>query len=201
MKILLTGFEPFGGEPVNPALEAVKLVKAPEGIELVKLEIPCVFDLCTEKVLEAIEAEQPDAVLCIGQAEGRDKLTPERVAINIKDARIADNKGNQPVDEPCSAEGHDAYFATLPIKGMVKAMQEAGVPAAVSNTAGTFCCNNVMYGVLHYLHRKCSDISAGFMHVPCIPEQLERMKPGTPALPLETIVKGIEASLTAIAEE
>ena len=200
MKILLTGFEPFGGEPVNPALEAVKLVQAPQGVELIKLKIPCVFGLCIETVVQAIEQHKPDAVLCIGQAAGRDKLTPERVAINIMDARIADNAQNQPVDEPVCGDGPDAYFATLPVKAMVKAINEAGVPAAVSNTAGTFCCNDVMYGVLHHLARRCSDITAGFMHVPCIPEQLCRMKEGTPALPLEDITKGIEAALQAIAD-
>lgn len=198
MKILLTGFEPFGGESVNPALEAVKLVKAPENVELVKLEIPCVFGKCIDAVIAAVEKELPDAVLCVGLAAGRAALTPERVAINVRDARIPDNAGYQPVDEPVDNAGPAAYFATLPIKEMVKAIEDAGIPATVSNTAGTFCCNDVMYGLLSYLEDTTPEVMGGFIHVPCIPEQLPRFAEGTPALTLAEIVKGLEAALSAI---
>ena len=198
MKILLTGFEPFGGESVNPALEAVKLVKAPENVELVKLEIPCVFGKCIDAVIAAVEKELPDAVLCVGLAAGRAALTPERVAINVRDARIPDNEGYQPVDEPVDNAGPAAYFATLPIKEMVKAIEDAGIPATVSNTAGTFCCNDVMYGLLSYLEDTTPEVMGGFIHVPCIPEQLPRFAEGTPALTLAEIVKGLEAALSAI---
>lgn len=198
MKILLTGFEPFGGEIVNPALEAVKLVKAPENVELVKLEIPCVFGKCIDAVIAAVEKELPDAVLCVGLAAGRAALTPERVAINVRDARIPDNTGYQPVDEPVDNAGPAAYFATLPIKEMVKAIEDAGIPATVSNTAGTFCCNDVMYGLLSYLEGTTPEVMGGFIHVPCIPEQLPRFAEGTPALTLAEIVKGLEAALSAI---
>ena len=198
MKILLTGFEPFGGEIVNPALEAVKLVKAPENVELVKLEIPCVFGKCIDAVIAAVEKELPDAVLCVGLAAGRAALTPERVAINVRDARIPDNAGYQPVDEPVDNAGPAAYFATLPIKEMVKAIEDAGIPATVSNTAGTFCCNDVMYGLLSYLEDTTPEVMGGFIHVPCIPEQLPRFAEGTPALTLAEIVKGLEAALSAI---
>lgn len=198
MKILLTGFEPFGGESVNPAFEAVKLVKAPENVELVKLEIPCVFGKCIDAVIAAVEKELPDAVLCVGLAAGRAALTPERVAINVRDARIPDNAGYQPVDEPVDNAGPAAYFATLPIKEMVKAIEDAGIPATVSNTAGTFCCNDVMYGLLSYLEDTTPEVMGGFIHVPCIPEQLPRFAEGTPALTLAEIVKGLEAALSAI---
>ncbi len=200
MKILLTGFEPFGGEPVNPSIEAVKLAKAPEGVGLVKLEIPCLFEKCIEEVMKAVRREKPDAVVCVGQAGGRAAVTPERVAINMMDARIADNGGYQPQDEPIRKDGPAAYFATLPVKAMVAAMNGAGVPAALSNTAGTFCCNDVMYGVLHGIAKEGLGIRAGFIHVPCIPEQLPRFKEGTPALPLADIAKALEAGLKAIAE-
>ncbi len=198
MKILLTGFEPFGGEPVNPALEAVKLVKAPQGTELVKLEIPCLFEKCIEEVVRAAEAEKPDAIVCVGQAAGRAAVTPERVAINVMDARIADNGGYQPADLPIREGGPAAYFATLPVKAMVAAINEAGVPGSLSNSAGTFCCNDVMYGVLHWAAENGVPVKAGFIHVPCIPEQLPRFKEGTPALPLGDIAKAIEAALGAL---
>ena len=196
MKILMTGFDPFGGESVNPAWEAVKRVKAPEGVTLVKLEVPTVFGASIDTVLSAMEREKPDAVVCVGQAGGREKITPERVAINVNDARIADNAGQQPDDESICADGPAAYFSTLPIKAMVAAMESAGIGAAVSNTAGTFVCNHLMYGVLCALERQGKSIPAGFIHVPCIPEQTA----GTdkPSMPLELIVRGLEAALIAL---
>lgn len=200
MKILLTGFDPFGGDTINPAWEAVKLVKNQlDDIEVVKLEVPTVFYKSIEKVVEAIEKEKPDAVLCIGQAGGRYDLTPERVAINVNDARIPDNEGKQPLDGPIFKDGDAAYFSTLPIKAMVKEIREAGVPASVSNTAGTFVCNHLMYGVLYTLDKKYPGVKGGFMHVPFVTSQIVKRSTPAPSLSIEHIVRGIEAALRAIA--
>ena len=174
MKLLLTAFDPFGGDKVNPALEAVKLVSEKVGnVEVVKLEVPTVFRKSIATVAAAIAKEKPDAVLCIGQAGGRYDITPERVAINLDDARIKDNEGNQPIDLPIYEDGAPAYFSDLPIKAMVQHIREAGLPASVSNTAGTFVCNHLMYGVLYTLATEYPGVHGGFMHVPFIPEQVE----------------------------
>ena len=198
MKLLLTGFTPFAGETINPALEAVKRVK-PEiaGMEIVKLEVPTVFGESVRLVAEAIEREQPDFVLSIGQAGGRAAVTPERVAINVDDARIPDNVGQQPIDVPIFADGENAYFATLPVKAMTDAIRNAGLPSALSNTAGTYVCNHLMYGVLHHLHQNHKTAKAGFIHVPYIPEQTAD-KPGVPSMPLDDIVRALEAAIAAI---
>lgn len=199
MKLLLTAFDPFGGASINPALEAVKLVEdTVSGVEIVKLEVPTVFGKSIDTVAAAIEREKPDAVLCIGQAGGRYDLTPERVAINIDDARIPDNEGNQPIDTPIFADGAPAYFTTLPIKAMAAKIREAGLPASVSNTAGTFVCNHLMYGVLYTLERRFPGVKGGFMHVPFIPSQtIDRT---APSMSKENIAQGIEAAIAAIAE-
>lgn len=200
MKVLLTGFDPFGGDKVNPATEAVKRVSDNvNGVEVVKIEVPTVFHKSIDVVAKAIEEEKPDAVLCIGQAGGRFDLTPERVAINLDDARIADNEGNQPIDVKIFEDGEPAYFATLPIKAMVASIRNAGVPSSVSNTAGTFVCNHLMYGVLYTLAKNYPGVRGGFMHVPFIPEQVIN-RANTPSMALADIVKGIEAAITAIAE-
>lgn len=201
MKLLLTAFDPFGGEPVNPALEAVKLVSSQiGGVEIVKVEVPTVFGKSIETVAAAIERERPDAVLCIGQAGGRYDLTPERVAINIDDARIKDNEGNQPIDQPVFADGAPAYFTTLPVKAMVKRIREAGIPSSLSNSAGTFVCNHLMYGVLYTLDKKYPGVRGGFMHVPFIPSQVVNRPAPAPSLGLADIARGIEAAIQAIAE-
>lgn len=201
MKLLLTAFDPFGGEPVNPALEAVKLVRDQIGdVDIVKVEVPTVFGKSIDTVAAAIERERPDAVLCIGQAGGRYELMPERVAINLDDARIKDNEGNQPIDQPVFADGAPAYFATLPIKAMVKRIREAGIPSGVSNTAGTFVCNHLMYGVLYTLDKKYPGVRGGFMHVPFIPSQVVNRPAPAPSMALSDIVRGIEAAVEAIAE-
>ena len=138
MKLLLTAFDPFGGDAINPALEAVKLVADKIGrFDIVKLEVPTVFRKSIDTVAKAIEEEKPDVVLCIGQAGGRFEITPERVAINVDDARIKDNEGNQPIDTKIFEDGENAYFTTLPIKALVEAIREANLPAGVCNTAGT----------------------------------------------------------------
>ena len=199
MKLLLTAFDPFGGDAVNPALEAVKLVADKIGrFEIVKLEVPTVFRKSIERVAQVIEEEKPDAVLCIGQAGGRFEITPERVAINIDDARIKDNEGNQPIDTKIFEDGENAYFTTLPIKAMVETIREANLPAAVSNTAGTFVCNHLMYGVLYTLAKNYPNIKGGFTHVPFIPEQVARRTPVAPYMALEDIKRGLEAAISAI---
>lgn len=201
MKLLLTAFDPFGGEPINPALEAVKLVADKVGdVDIVKLEVPTVFGKSIVTVTAAIEKEKPDAVLCIGQAGGRYDLTPERVAINLDDASIEDNEGNQPIDTAIFEDGAPAYFSTLPIKAMVAKIQEAGVPASISDTAGTFVCNHLMYGVLYTLAKKYPGVRGGFMHVPFVTSQVVKRSAPAPSLAVEQIVKGIEAAIAAIGE-
>lgn len=199
MKILITAFDPFGGDKINPALEAVKLMKDTiAGAEIVKLEIPTVFQESIEKVVETMLRENPDVVLNIGQAGGRFEVTPERVAINVDDARIPDNKKNQPIDQKIYADGEPAYFATLPVKAMVKAIKEAGIPSSLSNSAGTFVCNHIMYGVLHEISKRKLNIRAGFIHVPFIPEQVVQRGAPLPSMAMDDIKKGLEAAVEAI---
>ena len=201
MKLLLTAFDPFGGSPINPALEAVKLVSdTVAGVEIVKLEVPTVFGKSIATVAAAIEKETPDAVLCIGQAGGRYDLTPERVAINLDDARIPDNEGNQPIDTVIFEDGAPAYFATLPVKAMTARIREAGLPASVSNTAGTFVCNHLMYGVLYTLAKRYPGVKGGFMHVPFVPSQTVNRPTPAPSMCVQDIARGIEAAIAAIAE-
>ncbi|MGX7023498.1 pyroglutamyl-peptidase I [Vagococcus hydrophili] len=200
MKILVTGFDPFGTDTMNPAIEAVKrLPNTIVGAEIIKLEIPTVFGKSAEVTREALVKHDVDYVLNIGQAGGRFDLTPERVAINLDDARIPDNDGNQPIDVAIKADGESAYFTQHPVKAMVTAMKNVGLPASVSNTAGTFVCNHIMYQCLYMAHTEFPKVKAGFMHVPFLPEQvLER--PGMPAMSLEDITRGIVAALEAIVE-
>lgn len=201
MKILLTAFDPFHGETVNAASLAVqKIPNQIEGAKIVKLTVPTVFYRSVETVQMAIEAEQPDAVLCVGQAAGRRELTPERVAINVMDAKFPDNAGNQPVDLPIRKDGPAAYFSTLPIKAITDSMQKMGIPAAVSNTAGTFVCNQLLYGVLDFISVKKLPIRGGFLHVPCTNEQAIAYGQGFPALSLEIMTSGIECALRVIAK-
>lgn len=201
MKILVTGFDAFGGEAINPALESVKLL--PDtilGAEVKWIAIPTVFYKSADVLEKSIEEFQPDVVLCVGQAGGRFGLTPERVAINQDDARIADNEGNQPIDLPIRDDGPSAYFSTLPIKAMTKAIQEAGLPASVSNTAGTFVCNHLMYQVLYLVDKKFPFVKhAGFMHIPFMTEQVLD-KPNTPSMNLEDMGKGVKVAVEAIVE-
>lgn len=201
MKIILTGFDPFGEDTVNPAWEAVQALKVDDlQADIVKLMVPTVFYKAAQCVQAAIEKEKPDAVLCIGQAGGRYGITPERVAINCDDARIKDNEGQQPVDKPIFEDGAPAYFSSLPIKAMVKKIQACGLPATVSNTAGTFVCNHLMYSVLYTIDKSKLSMIGGFMHVPFIPNQvLDR--PNTPSMALADITKGIHAAIEAMIEE
>ena len=200
-KILVTGFDPFGGATINPAYEAVKLL--PDTIkncEIIKLEVPTVFGKGPQKTVDAIKEYQPDFVLCIGQAGGRSHLTPEFVGINYVQARIPDNEGNQPMNQPLIEGAPQAYFATLPVHAMVKKMNDNGIPAAVSFTAGTYVCNAMLYCVMHAIYTKYPQITGGFMHVPYAIEQVTGMPEGTPSMNLQDIAHGIELSIEAILE-
>lgn len=198
MKILVTGFDPFGGEKINPALEAVKRLSPKiSGSEVISLEIPTVFFRSLERIEKAIEEHHPDVVLSIGQAGGRSELTIERIGINVDDARIPDNAGNQSIDTAIFKEGPDAYFANLPIKAMVENIKSRGIPASVSNTAGTFVCNHVLYGIRHLCTTQYPQIRSGFIHIPYLPEQVLDKK-GVASMSLDTIIAGIEAAIEAI---
>ena len=198
MKVLVTGFEPFDKEKINPAWEAVKLL--PEelnGCKIIKLELPTVFKKSSEKLIEKIQSVEPNVVICVGQAGGRYDFCLERVGINIDDGRIPDNAGYQPQDEPIAANGPVAYFSTLPIKEIVKNLKENLIPSIVSNTAGTYVCNHIMYSLLHYISQNNLDIKGGFIHVPYIPEQVLDKK-NMPYMELSTIVKALEISIKTV---
>lgn len=193
-KLLITGFDPFGGESVNPSWEAVRLLPDVIGsYGLTRLQIPTVFGLAAQTVLDAAAVLQPDAILCIGQAGTRSAVTPEVVAINLREARIADNHGNQPVNVPVAAEGPAAYFATAPVRDMVRAIQDVGIPAALSYSAGAFVCNDVLYTLLHRFAD--TQTCVGFIHVPFLPQQA---KEGVPSLTLDTIVRALTAAIGAL---
>ena len=189
-KLLITGFDPFGGESINPSWEAVqKLPDIVGDFVLCKLQIPTVFDQAANCVLQQANEFGPDVILCVGQAGGRNAVTPERIAVNIRDARIVDNAGNQPQDALIIPDGPAAYFATVPVTSMVDAIQQMQLPADVSNSAGTFVCNDVLYTLLH--HYANSDTKVGFIHVPYLPEQ------GTPSMTLDQIVNALTAAICA----
>jgi len=193
--VLITGFEPFGGETLNPSWEVVKQLDGMiiDNCRVVARQLPCVFGESLEVLNAAIDALQPSVVLAIGQAGGRVDVTVERVAINIDDARIPDNRGQQPVDVAIVPDGPAAWFSTLPIKAMVEALREAGIPASVSQTAGTFVCNHVMYGVLHKLADR-PEVKGGFIHIPYLPEQAAA-HPGAPSMATHTLKKGLEIAI------
>ena len=197
-KILVTGFDPFGGEKVNPALEVIKLLPKKIGENEVRiLEIPTVYKKSVEKIEKEIESYKPDYVLSIGQAGGRASISIERVAINIDDFRIKDNEGNQPIDENIFEDGENAYFSTLPIKSIQDELSKNNIPSSISNTAGTFVCNHVLYGVLYLIEKKYKGKKSGFIHIPFLPEQVVD-KRNTPSMELSTIVKGLTAAIEAI---
>lgn len=189
-KLLITGFDPFGGASINPSWEAVKRLPDTVGnYELYKLQIPTIFGVATKKVLNMAAEIKPDLILCIGQAGGRAAVTPERIAVNIRDARIPDNAGNQPQGEFVDANGPAAYFSTVPVKEMAENICALQLPATVSNSAGAFVCNDTLYALLH--HFNGSNTQVGFIHIPYLPQQ------GTPSLPLEDTVKALIAAINA----
>lgn len=193
--VLITGFEPFGGESVNPSWEVISRM---DNITLgdyrvVVRQLPCVFGESRQLLNAAIDALAPALVLATGQAGGRADITVERLAINIDDARIADNCGQQPVDAPVIAGGPAAWFSTLPIKAIICALRDAGIPASVSLTAGTFVCNHVMYGLLHKLSNT-PDVKGGFIHIPYLPSQAVA-HPGAPSMAAKTVRKALEIAI------
>jgi pyroglutamyl-peptidase len=195
--VLVTGFEPFGGEKTNPSWEICnRLPREIAGLRVEICRVPCEFRRSIEVVAAAIEKHRPALVVCLGQAGGRAHLSVERVAINVDDARTADNAGAQPVDESIAPNGPPAYFATLPVKAMAAGMRAAGVPTEVSNSAGTYVCNHLMYGVLHFLAASGIDARAGFIHVPYAEEQVLD-KPAIPAMAVASMTRGVEAGIAA----
>lgn len=198
MKVLVTGFDPFGGDEINPAYEAVKLI--PEevaGAKIIKLEIPTVFAESGIVLKEAMKKEQPDIVICVGQAGGRSAISLERVAINLAEARIPDNKGNQPIGVKLEEDGETAYFTSLPIKAMMKNIQEHGLPAYISYTAGTFVCNDIIYRLLYTIEREFPKIKGGFIHVPFEPTQVITRPVGTASMPVQTIADSLTYAIEA----
>ncbi|MBC7548567.1 MAG: pyroglutamyl-peptidase I [Polaromonas sp.] len=187
--VLLAGFEPFEADPVNPAWEVARALDGWQhlGATVHAVQLPCVFGRAIEKLDQAIAQWQPTLVICLGLAGGRSEVSLERVAINIDDARIADNAGQQPVDVAVVAGGPAAYFSTLPIKAIVRDLRAAGLPGTVSNTAGTFVCNHIFYALMHQLAKAPGAMQArgGFIHLPYLPEQAAR-HPGAPSMALET---------------
>ena len=193
-RLLITGFDPFGGETINPSWEAVRLLPNRIGPwQIQKLQIPTVFEKASQQVLKQADAYAPDAILCIGQAGGRRGLTPEVVAINLREANIPDNAGNQPTSAPVVSDGPAAYFSTVPVRAMVSAIQQLDLPASLSYSAGAFVCNDVLYTLLH--HYAGTEVKVGFIHVPFLPEQA---KENVPSLPLEQIVQGLQAAIEAL---
>lgn len=192
--VLLTGFEPFNGATLNPAWEAVRALAGwqDDGFQVITRQLPCVFGLSTRLLLDAIEESKPDVVIAVGQAGGRPAITVERIAINIDDAPIPDNDGWEPHDATIVSAGPAAYFSTLPIKTMVQGMLTHGLDAGVSQTAGTFVCNHVFYGLMHFTHGL--PLTAGFIHVPYLPEQVAG-QPDTPSMALDDIIAGLRIAV------
>ena len=198
-KLLITGFDPFGGESINPSWEAVKLLPDIVGdYEIHKMEIPTVFYKAFEMISKKAEEIKPDVIIAVGQAGGRKEITPERVGIKLMDASIPDNEGNKINDKAIIENGENAYFTTLNVKKMVEAIKEAGLPASVSLSAGAFVCNNVLYLLLDKY--KGTNVKAGFIHVPFIPSQLENKKNKEilPSMEICDIAKGLEAAIKVV---
>ncbi len=193
-KLLVTGFDPFGGETVNPAWEAVqRLPDTVAGWHITRLQVPTVFGTAGDTVLAAAAKLQPNAILCVGQAGGRTAVTPELVAINLRYGRIADNAGNAPQDVPVVSGGPAAYFSTLPVRDMAAAITAAGLPGQVSYSAGAFVCNDLLYTLLH--HYNGTPVRCAFLHVPFLPQQA---KDGQPSLPLQDIITALTAAIAAM---
>ena len=193
-KLLISGFDPFGGEVINPSYEAVKLLPDMIGeYELTKIELPTVFGRAAKIMIEKIEEIRPDAVICVGQAGGRRGITPEVIGINLREAKIADNAGNMPQNEPVREGAPDGLFSTLPVREMVEAIKNEGLPASLSFSAGAFVCNDLLYSLLYEF--KDSNIKIGFIHVPFLPEQA---KDGVPSMTLSEIVRGLSAAIECL---
>lgn len=196
--VLLTGFEPFDGQAINPSEEIAREINDATIArhKVVGALLPCVFGAAIKELKHQIKLHDPAFVLCLGQAGGRAEVTPERVAINVDDARIPDNAGQQPVDRPVVKEGPAAYFSTLPIKAIVHELRRREIPAAVSQTAGTFVCNHVFYGLMHELALHRPTVRGGFIHVPFVPEQTT----DRPSLPFEVLTEAVRVAIATTAE-
>jgi len=194
--VLLTGFAPFDGETINPSFEIARRLDGATIAEhrVIAAKLPCEFGAAIVALREALDAHRPRLVLALGQADGRCDLSIERIAINMDDARIPDNAGRQPVDEAIVAGAPAAYFSTLPIKAMVAGLRAKGIPSSVSQSAGTYVCNHVFFGLMHELAQGRQALRGGFMHVPLLPEQAAR-RPEQPCLPLEIMVEGVRTAL------
>ncbi|NMB20628.1 MAG: pyroglutamyl-peptidase I [Firmicutes bacterium] len=197
-RVLLTGFDPFGGESINPAWEVVKKISGEEleGITIQTKQLPTVFNEAIHEAILAIDKDRPDIIVALGQAGGRPDISVERVALNINDASLPDNKQQMPQDTLVVEGGPAAYFSTLPIRTMVEAMRDAGIPARISNTAGTFVCNHTMYGILHYISERQLPIRAGFIHIPYLPEQAVHHQ-GAPSMGLGDVTLALRVALLA----
>ena len=188
--VLISGFEPFGGMSVNPAQEVIRVldgIELPQGGVVQTVTVPVVYRKSIDAVVTAISNYQPSVILMVGLAPGRTGIMPERVAINIDDFRCVDNEGNQVIDSTVVNDGPAAYFSTLPVKNMVAEMRKACIPASVSNSAGTFVCNHLFYGVMHRL--RDSTVRAGFIHLPLLPEQA--LQGDEPSLSLDQMTRGL----------
>lgn len=193
-RLLITGFDPFGGADINPSWEAVKHLPDQIGDwQVTKLEIPTVFGLAAQTVLDVAHKLQPDAIICVGQAGGRDAVTPEVFGANLRHARIADNAGNQPLVQPIEQGAPATYASTLPVRDMVRAVRQEGLPCRLSYSAGRFVCNDVLYTLLH--HYRDTDIKVGFVHVPYLPEQA---KEGQSSMSLADIAQALEILIRTI---
>ncbi len=196
-KVLITGFDPFDKEPVNPAFEAIKGVDISKfDAEIIKLEIPTVSYKGLNKVIDKINEVNPDIVINVGQAGGRFGVMPERIGINLQDYRIKDNEGNQPLSSKISEDGENAHFSTIPVKAIVRDLKSNTIPSALSYSAGTFVCNEVMYGVLEYINKNNLNIKAGFVHIPFMTEQVLDKK-NMPSLSLDQLTKAMEVIISS----
>lgn len=197
-KVILTGFEPFGEDKINPSYEVAKrLENTLEGIKVLSVELPVIYQEAGKQLEKIVEKEKPDLVFCIGQAGGRSVLSFEKVAINYQDARISDNAGNSPMGLPVKENGATAYFSNLPLKMIVKSIREAGIPAEISYTAGTYVCNDLFYHLMEMIERNEWDIKGGFIHVPFLPEQVAEKAAATASMSLDTMINALKVAIEA----
>lgn len=196
--VLLTGFEPFDGQALNASEEIAREINDATIVrhKVIGALLPCVFGAAIKELKHLIKLHEPTVVICLGQAGGRAAITPERVAINLDDARIADNAGQQPIDKPIVKNGPAAYFSTLPIKAIVHELRKHDIPAEVSQTAGTFVCNHVFYGLMHELALHREGVRGGFVHLPLLPEQATT----EPSLPFEKMTEAVRLMIAAAIE-
>ncbi|TAG27457.1 MAG: pyroglutamyl-peptidase I [Verrucomicrobia bacterium] len=196
--VLVTGFEPFGGDRVNASEQAVRALAeraAPSAVRVVVAILPCVFGGAGRELLALVRRHRPEVIICVGEAGGRAEISLERVALNWEDARLPDNAGAQPMDRPVVADGPTAYWSKLPLRAALEALLAEGLPARLSETAGTFVCNHTFYALMHALRRR-RVVRAGFVHVPCLPMQADLRTGKQPCLPLEKTVRALELVMT-----